>query len=424
MLRDLYKSEFFRNVFTLFSGTAIAQSIPLIISPVLSRIYTPQDFGVLALFVSIGALIGVIASGRYELAIMLPESKRDAYNVLALSLGLSTITAFFTLLLVVLLKQYISGLLHEPEISKWLYAVPVVVICTGYYQAFNYWSTRKKTYMENAVSRISQAGTTATANLLLGIARTGPSGLIVGYIAGLLTACLVLGYRIFSNLKEFRANISMKEMIENARRYKNFLQINTPHAFIDSLQENGIIYFIISFFSRTILGLYSFSYRILKAPIGLIGNAIYQVFYQKASIAIQEGQSIQPLVRRIYLNLFLLGFPVFLILIFFTPAIFSFIFGKQWLVSGEIAQILMPWIFLNFLASPVSCLTVIMNKQKQAMIFTLADIILKLSSITIGGVYGNFKLGFILMSFFGSILMIFALIWYYRIAGNTEKNTY
>jgi len=401
---------------TLASGTAIAQAIPVLIAPILSRLYTPDDFGVLALFMSIAAILSVIATGRYELAIMLPKKEREAYNILALSLLFAFAVSFITFVLVLLFKKPVADFFDEPGIESWLFLLPIVILFSGIFQAFNYLSTRNKTYRKNATSRVSRSSVTVTANLGMGFAKTGSSGLILGYILGHVTAALVLAWGTITNLRHFRNQVTRKEIIENATKYKDFLRINTPHAFIDSLQENGLIYLIIYFFSKLILGSYSFAYRILKAPVGLIGNAIYQVFYQKASESLKKGREIQPMVKKIYLNLFLIGFPIFALLFLFAPPIFTFVFGEEWKISGDIAQILMPWIFLNFMVNPVSCLAIIMNKQKTAMYFTFADITIKVVSMLIGGLNHDFRLGFIIMSTLGSFLMIGALIWYYRIA--------
>jgi O-antigen/teichoic acid export membrane protein len=424
MFSKILKSEFVRNILTLMTGTAIAQAIPVLISPILSRLYTPEDFGVLGLFMSIAAVLGVIATGRYELAIMLPEKKRDAYNLLALSLFLTLVVSVFTLILVLIFKNPVTLFFDEPGIEPWLYLLPVVVLFVGIFQAFNYWSTRQKTFKRNAVGRVSQSTIMSATNVGMGIAKAGSSGMILGYILGQFVGALVLAWQTLTHLKEFRKEITRKEIIENAKKYKSFIRINTPHAFIDSLQNNGIIYLIMYFFSKMILGSYFFAFRVLKAPVGLIGNAIYQVFYQKATEALKERREIQTLVKRIYRNLFLIGFPVFLLLFIFAQPVFTFVFGEKWEISGEIAQILMPWLFLNFMVSPVSCIAIIMNKQREAMFITFVDIFLKVIAIVIGGISNDFKLGFIIMSTLCSLLMIFALFWYYKIAKTEFAKTY
>jgi len=422
--KKLHRSEFLRNVGTLMSGTAIAQAIPVLVSPILSRLYTPDDFGILALFMAISIVISVIATGRYELAIMLPENKRDASNVLALSVILTIFTSIITLVLVLILKSTIAGFFDDPGIESWLYFIPLVVFFTGIYNTFNYWSTRHKTFKRNAASRISQSTVMVGTNLGLGFAKYGAVGLVAGYIAGQIVAATVLAWKSLRNYSELSRDISRHLILANAKKYRNFLRINTPHAFIGSLQDHGIVYVIMAFFNKAILGSYSFAFRLVTAPASLIGASIYQVFYQKATTALQEGQDIQAMVLRIYRNLFVIGLPIFAILFFFGPPIFSFVFGENWVMAGEIAQIIAPWLFLNFIATPVSCITVIMNKQWQGMMLSIADLSLKITAIVIGGIKGDVYLTFMLMSILCGSLLIFSLFLFYKFAGNKVKSAY
>ncbi len=424
MFSKILKSEFVRNVLTLMTGTAIAQAIQLLISPVLTRLYTPEDFGVLALFMSFVVIIGTISTARYELAIMLPKHKRDAVNILALSLIICTITSLLSLIIILIFKNQIILLLGFEELRIWLYFAPITIFFMGVYQAFNYWSTRNKTFTKNAISRVAQSSTVAATNISVGFVNTGPVGLILGAILGQIIGALVLSWKTLVNFNNFRKQLSFKLIKINAKKYSNFLKINTPHTFVNSLQDNGIVYVIIYFFSKIVLGSYSFAFRILKAPVGLIGGAMSQVFYQKASKAYHDKENIQPLILKMYKNLFLIGFPLFLILFLFTPDIFSFVFSEKWRMAGKIAQIIIPWIFLNFLASPVSSIAIIMNKQKEAMFITFADISLRIVALLIGGYYNDYKLSFILMSITCSMLLIYALFWYYRIAKTKTSDAY
>ncbi|MCB0804378.1 MAG: oligosaccharide flippase family protein [Bacteroidales bacterium] len=424
VIRQLFRSEFFRNVSTLMTGTAIAQAIPILISPILSRLYSPDDFAVLALFVSISTIIGIVATGRYEMAVMLPKEKRDALNIIALSGLIAVGVSLLTLLLVWLLHDQVVLFFKEPLIGPWLYMIPVVVLFTGLFRTLNYWSTRNKTFKRNAATRISQSTVASTTQLGLGALGSGSVGLVTGFIAGVLIRPFILGIDIFKNFRNYRSQVSREVIKKNARTYKDFPRINTAHAFLGSLQDNGIVYVIIYFFEKAVLGSYSFAFRVIKAPAELIGSSVYQVFFQKASQAQQSGQNLQPMVKRLYRNLFLTGLPFFVLLFIFSPQLFAFIFGAEWQAAGEIASILTPWIFLNFVAAPVSSLTIIMNKQKEAMGIALVDISLRIISIVIGGAYGDFKLAFILMSILCSLLLIFSLFWFHHIAQNKTNVTY
>ncbi|MEA3314866.1 MAG: oligosaccharide flippase family protein, partial [Campylobacterota bacterium] len=155
------KSEFSRNVLTLMTGTTIAQAIPIAISPILTRIYTPEDFGVFALFIAITAIFGSIANGRYELAIMLPKKDEDAINIFALGFIITSIISLALLVLVVLFNDYFTKLLNNDEISVWLYFVPIAVFFTGLWNILNYFNNRKKQYKDIAKATIIKSIVTA-----------------------------------------------------------------------------------------------------------------------------------------------------------------------------------------------------------------------------------------------------------------------
>lgn len=419
-----FKSEFTRNVLTLFTGTTIAQAIPLAISPILSRLYTTEDFGVLSIFMSLIGILGVIATLRYEFAIMLPTEDEDAVNILALSVIISFFISLISFIIIALLNNQISDLLGNREVGPWLYLVPVTVLFTGIYQAFNYWSTRHKTFKRNAVSRISQTSGMSAVNLTCGFLKTGSSGLILGNVFGQFLGAIVLSWNSLIRWKQFKGQVSLEKIKKNGLKYINFARINSPQALIDSLQDNGIVFFIGYYFTSSLLGLYHYAFRILKAPAGLICGALSQVFYERASNAHKNNENLQVLVLKMYRNVALIGLPLFLLLFIFAPSLFSFIFGEKWYISGVIAQIIIPWLFFNFIASPVSSLPIIMNKQKKAMIITFIDISLRITALVIGGIAHDYKLGFILMSASCSLIYIYILFWYYKIAGIKTKDAY
>ena len=151
------QGSFLSNALTLLTGTTIAQAITIVSAPILSRLYSPEDFGVMAVFISISSMIGLIACGRYENAIMLPKEDEDAGNILTLSILLALIISLILFLGVALFRRQIASLLKKPELAPWLWLVPITVFMIGLYQACNFWSSRKKQFQRLAVSRISNS---------------------------------------------------------------------------------------------------------------------------------------------------------------------------------------------------------------------------------------------------------------------------
>ena len=176
------KSEFNKNVITLMTGTTIAQAIPIAISPILTRLYTPQDFGVFTFFLAITAIFGSISNARYELAIMLPKKDEDAINIFALGFIISSVISFLVLFLVVLFNEYFVDLLGNKEIGMWFYFLPITIFLSGLWNNLNYFNNRKKQYKNLAKATIIKSIVLATVQLSIGFIKSGVAGLISGQI--------------------------------------------------------------------------------------------------------------------------------------------------------------------------------------------------------------------------------------------------
>ena len=215
------KSEFSRNILTLMTGTIIAQAIPIAISPILTRIYRPEDFGLYAIFVAIITILGSVASGRYELAIMLPKKDEDAINIFALGILITVgMTAFITILVVVL-NDFIVSLLNNQEIGFWLYFIPVSVFFVGCFNLLNHFNNRYKNYTDIKNSLMLKSITTAVVQLLVGLIKQGVTGLISGQILSQAIANMQLLKNIIKD-KVLLSKIRKLKVIELAKRYKNF----------------------------------------------------------------------------------------------------------------------------------------------------------------------------------------------------------
>ncbi len=411
------KSEFVKNVFALFTGTVLAQVIPIAVAPLLTRIYSPQDFGLLAIYVSLSGLFGIIATGRYELAIVLPKEDKDALSLFALSIILSFIIAALTLFLVIIFGSQIANWYNEPKIEQWLLLIPVTVLFTGIYQALNYYATRKKRFGNISVSKVADSLTNALVKVLVGFKTIGAGGLILGNIIGQIAGSLALLQSfwekgIVRQIITGRQNISVQ-----ARHYSDFLKINSIHAFSDVLAVTLLIFFISSFFGSAVVGLYALAMRIIKVPTGFIGGSVSQVFYQKASEKYANNEEIKPMVIKMLGSLALISAPVFALIILFGPNLFAFVFGEGWREAGEYAQILSPWIFLSFIISPISQIPIIVNKQKENFLISLVGHVLIIGSILYGGlVLEDIKTTLLILSLLQMLFLIFVVIWIVNIS--------
>lgn len=418
MLKHLKpKSEFSQNVLTLMTGTTIAQAIPIAISPILTRLYTPSDFGLLALYMSIASLLSVIATGRYELAIMLPKKESDALNIVALSLLITFFISFMALVIIYLFNEQIALLLNNKNISNWLYFVPLTVLLTGFYQSFNYWDNCKKQYKQISKSRVLQSSATGVSNVTFGYTGFTYGGLILGGVIGQAFSTSFLGRKFYQSEKQNFELISKSKMVILAKKYKKFPLINSVHAFINIVKENAVNIFLAIKYSQSILGYYFFMMKLMKLPAGLLGSSLAQVFYREASEKYNKDKNIQTNVLNLIKKLIAISIIPIVFFYFIAEDLFRIVFGEEWIIAGNYAKAVTPYIFFHFIASPLGMVPLMVNKQEKAFVWGLVESILFICIFIFGYFfYIDLVLTLYILSIVMPLYFITYFMWIYKIA--------
>ena len=312
---------------------------------------------------AVTALVSAIATGRYELAIMLPKNDVDAANIVALTITVTSMISLVTLSVVMIYNTEITLLLGNPEISNWLYIVPLTVFLTGVYQSLNYWSNRKKHYKRLSTSRVLQSGTGAGASLSMGGAGFSSGGLIIGQIVGQSVATLVFWKMIWSDDGYIFKNIQKSRMIVLMKQYSKHPTFLTFSYGLSMVYSQIPIFFIGRVFDLTLLGFYSLAIRFIYLPGSLIATSIGDVFRQKATEEYHLTGRFDLLLIKTVKHTAVLSVIPFLILFFVADDVFAFVFGEPWKVAGEYAQILTISAFFSFIISPIDKAALITNQM-------------------------------------------------------------
>ena len=159
------QSSFRGDVLRLASGTGIAQAIGILAAPIVARLYAPDAYGIAATFVSIVAIVGVVACLRYELSIVLPDNDRDAVNLFAISLLAAALVATVIAAGAWFGRDLIVRLLPIPEIAPFMWLVPVAIFVQGAFMALNYWNSRTRHFARLSVAQVSSSAVTTSAQL-------------------------------------------------------------------------------------------------------------------------------------------------------------------------------------------------------------------------------------------------------------------
>ncbi len=379
----LPKSEFAKNVLTLMTGTLVAQAIPIAISPVLTRIYTPDDFGVLALFVAITSILGTIATGRYEMAIMLPEKDEDAVNILALSFVINLTISISSFIIVLLFGDLIVNLLGNTEIKFWLYFAPLVIFLTGVFSSLYYFNNRIKKYKDLRNATVIRAVALSVCQISIGFLKQGVTGLISGQIISSFFANIKLLKNITNN-KILLKSISKENIKKQAVRYKKFPQYLMLAHGVNSLSGQSHIILFTSFFSASLVGFLSLAQKLLGMPTQLVAKSIGDVFLQKATVEYRDKKECVALYKNTLKKLIILSILPFIVLFFIAPSLFAFVFGEPWRVSGEYVQVLIPMYFLQFVTTPLSNMFLVSEKQSLDLYWQIYRLVVAVVAIAIG----------------------------------------
>ncbi len=412
------KSEFTKNVLTLMTGTTVAQAIPIAISPILTRIYTPADFGIVALFMAIAASFGSIANGRYELAIMLPKKEEDAINLFALSLIITTAISLILFIIVLFLNEKIALWLGNKEIKFWLYFIPVTVFFVGLFNSLDKYNTRLKNYKDIAKSKVIKSIVLAAVQLSVGFIKQGAAGLVSGQVLAQMFANLKLLKNIIAD-KELLAKISLSSIKVQAKRYVKFPKYSLGGVIANSLSLHFIEILISSFFSVATLGFYALVQRMLGLPSSLIGGSIGQVFYQEATQEKHKSGKAIEIYKKTFKKLSVLGILFFGFLYFSVEGIFTFVFGQDWQIAGVYAKIIMPLFFIRFIYVSLSMTYDVFESLKTELIWQVCYF-LGLMALIYFCRNGTFEYFLQLFTIYGSFMYLISLFITYRLAKGGE----
>ena len=417
-------SSFAGNVLKLVTGSLFAQGLGVLVAPVITRLFAPEAFGVAALFVSITGIIGVVACLRYELAIMLPKTDEEAVNLLGLSLFFVLIITGISALIIFFAGDVIANLLNSPELRKYLWLVPPVVFINGTFLALNYWNSRTKHFGRLSIARVVSSVVAQGTKLGAGFAGFVSSGVLIGTAAlGQIVSTVVLGRQIWRNdWRLFKASIRWKKMIAELKRHKRFPIYSTWSAFLNTASQQLPVLILAFYFSPKIVGFYALGRMVLSMPMSLVGRAVAQVFFQKASEAHNRTGDLSEVVEEVFKRLVSLGIFPILLLTLIGKDVFIVAFGTRWAEAGVYMQILIPFIFLQFISSPLSTIFAVLERQGSYMIFDAVLFGTRLVALIGGGMTGDILVTLILFSLASVLCYCFLGYWILLRAGVSAKH--
>ncbi len=364
------------NVGKLASGTVLSQAVMLVAQPVVSRYFGPDEYGSFAAFMTIPQTIAVVAGLRYDMAVVLPQRDADARRLVRVVLGIATAVSVVTSLVTWAAAPTIAGWMNRPELAPWLGWSGVIVWATATVNVMSYWFTRQLRYAAISTNRVQQSASIEGGRITAGVAgfSGGIGGQMFGQVFGQVTAALTMLWKGRDAWRPVPASVTTHEPAHDAapvrdllHRYRRMPLFNAPNALVDAVRTNGILLLIGLDYSVATQGQFGKAWLVMQAPLALINGAVSQVFFQKFA-ATARGQ-MRPLVDRSVRLSLRVGVVPFAMLGVASPWLFPWYLGGDWVLAGQIARALVPWLYLNLATSPISTVFVVADRQGAMLAF-------------------------------------------------------
>lgn len=374
---------FLKAVSVLVGGTAFAQLIGFLCLPILTRLYTPEDYSILGVYIAIVSIFAVISCLRFDIAIPIAIDNNEARNIFYLALISNIIFSIIILISILFFYEYISNIEIIRRLSFWVWLIPLGIFLNGLYSALQFWATRNKKFKLIANTRITQALFSNATSMGLAIYGLGFAGLILGQLLSYSGGILKLFYNAVNNKEN--TNIILKETF---LKYKNFPKYSTWEGLANTSAIQLPLIIIAIFLVGPEVGYLMLAMKVLGVPMGLIGSAISQVYLSHAS-EYHKNKKLFPYTLEILKKILKIVFLPFLFLMISSPYIFGFIFGKEWSDVGLYIVAMIPWYFMQILSSPISMALHVLNKQKVALFMQILGFLIRVFLLLIIFIINN-----------------------------------
>ena len=400
-LRDFSEKPFIRNVIILVTGTAAAQVIGLISSPIITRLYGPEAFGLMGAFLAIVSILSPIAALTYPIAIVLPKRDQDAKGLIKLSLLITLIISITSLIILVLFNKQIISTFNLTEIAAFLYLIPLVIIFSGLVQVVHQWLIRTKQFSINA--RVTILQSIILNGSKIGIGLFHPIGAVLVVLSALGSGLQALLMIFFAKRSDYQTNTQFagekKTLKELAKQHNDFPKYRAPEVFLNAVSTGLPVLMLTAFFGPASAGFYTSGRTVLTMPSRLIGNAVGDVFYPRIAEAAINKEDMTKLIKKGTLALAGVGLVPFGLIILFGPSLFSFVFGSEWVVAGEYARWIALWSYLGFMNTPSVKALPVLRAQRFHLFYTIFMLITRLGVLGIG--YYVFSSDLVAIALFG-----------------------
>jgi O-antigen/teichoic acid export membrane protein len=414
-IKDLCHSKFSRNVALVFSGALVGQLITFACSPILTRLYGPEAFGIVGTLVAIASVVAPIATLAYPVAITLPKQNADAKRIAVISFYMATLISLLSLFLIILFKDEISVIIGIQSSKDYLLFVPIMIFFLACLEISQQWTIRARRFP--LMSKIAVNHSFIVNFCKVGAGLLHPAGITLIMVSimgsGLQAMMYTLKQIKFTKLlAEIRSQFEWKPLIKTAIKYEDFPLYRMPQVFVLAMSQNLPLLMLASLSGVVSAGYYGLARTVMVVPVMLLGNSVGNVFYPRIHQAVIQGENTTLFLMKATLVLAVIAVIPFSFLFLFSPWLFSFVFGIAWRVAGDYASWLSLFFYFSLLSKPALAAVAPLKLQKHIFYYELLSTALKLSSFLIGVyLFSSDEKAVMFFSITGAISYLFIIIW-------------
>lgn len=373
-----------RGIMAIVAGTALGQLLAISASPVISRLYSPADFGIFSIVNSLAMVLGTVLALRYELAIPLPHAETDARSLVVLSAIVTVATSLTSSFVLVPLSQPLADRIGQPGLGPWLLWLPLVGAAITMFQLLNQWTLRQQRYRATARRNVVQSTSTVIIQLATGVRLAGPSGLVLGLAGG-----QVIGAASLLHGSGLRGRVELADLRRVARRYRRFPMQLAPAGFLNAVGLYLPVLLFAVLYGAEAAGWLGFTQRILALPVALVGQAVAQVYMSELAQDRRAGSQRQyRLFKAASRRLALFGTAGAVALLLLARLLFPIVFGRPWSESGAMAQALALSLAVQFVASPLSQTLIVYEKTSLQLVWDVSRLVVVAAAIAVPNALG------------------------------------
>ena len=371
---------FLKSVGVLAGGTAFAQALGVLVLPLITRLYSPEEFALFAVYTSIVGILTVAICLRFEIAIPLPEKDEDALSLFMLSLLSNILLTTLLAVVIFFFQESILTFIQQPQLKPYQWLIPIGVFLAGLYSSLQYWATRKKQFSAIAQTRMTQAVSSSTVQIGAGYLSYGVIGLLFGQIINFSAGIFRLFISFSKETKHLFNQLSITKLKENWKKYDKFPKYSTFESLanVAAIQVPVIIIAAVAIGPEA--GYLMLAMKVMAIPMGLIGGSIAQVYlghapeyYNKGDLKQYTIHTIKQIAKIAIIPLVFIGC--------IAPFIFPIVFGNSWTQAGYMLLWMIPWFIMQILSSPFSMSLHITGNQKTALILQIMGLIIRVGGL-------------------------------------------